>query len=131
MAKPKKESIFEKPKADKDDEVDEVPMGFKEGDEHDETPEEIELKMHVGGKEVDTSTEEGREKLMEDDEVAEWEEGFAEGAEDPEIAHCAHCGKVLGQDPKKIIERKINDEKEVQFCSEQCASAGIKHGKKE
>lgn len=131
MAKPKKETIFEKPKQDKDDEVDEVPMGFKEGDEHDETPEEVELKMHIGGKEVDTSTEEGREELREDDEVADWEEGFAAGASDPELAHCAHCGKVLSQDKAKIVERKLQGEKEVQFCSDKCAAAGIKHGKKE
>ena len=125
MAKPKKETIFEKPNVDKEDEVDEVPMGFKEGDEHDETPEEIELKMHVGGKEVDTSTEEGREELREDDEVADWEEGFAEGAEAPELAHCAQCKKVLSNDPHKVIERKIKDT-EFQFCSDKCAAMGVK-----
>jgi hypothetical protein len=130
MAKPKKESIFEKPKVDSDEAVDEVPMGFKEGDEHDETPEEIEHKMHIGGKEADTTTEEGREELREDDEVADWEEGFAEGSEKGDLGHCAQCNKVLSNDKSKIIEKKINDEDEVQFCSEKCAKAGVK-GKKE
>jgi len=124
----KKESVFEKRKTD-DEEISDEPMGFKEGDEHDETPEEVKVKMHVGGKEVDTYTEEGREELLEDDEVSAGEEGFAEGEEEAEKAHCAGCGKVLGQDKKTIIEKEF-DHVIVLFCSETCAKAGRQHGKK-
>jgi len=130
MAKKKKESIFEKPgKQEKDEQTDEVPMGFKEHEEHDETPDELESKMRVGGKEVDVYTTEGREELMEEDEVAGWEEGFAEGEDNPELAHCAHCGNVLSQDEEKVIEREI-DHTTYLFCSAACATKGVKHAKK-
>jgi len=103
--------------------------GFREGGEHEEAPEEVEHKMHVGGAEVDVYSEEGRVELMEDDEVAEWEEGFAKGEENSELAHCAACGKVLSQDESKVIEREIQNETHL-FCSDKCASAGVQHGKK-
>lgn len=109
-----KQSPFEKRKTDDEEISDDKDT---EGDEHDETPEEVKVKMHIGGKEVDTYTEEGREELMEDDEVSPAEEGFAEGEEEAEKAHCAGCGKVLGQDKKTIIEKEFDHEK-VLFCSD-------------
>jgi hypothetical protein len=121
-----KQSVFDKRKSDDEDISDGKDT---EGDEHDETPEEIETEMHTGEKDADTYTEEGREELMEDDEVSEWEEGFAEGEEESEKAHCAACGKVLSQDKKKLIEREF-DHVIFLFCSEKCASAGRQHGKK-
>jgi hypothetical protein len=125
MPKEQKPTIFEK----QDEEIDEVPEGFREGDDHDATSEEVELKMHVGGAEVDVYTEEGREELAEDDEVADWEEGFASGENDPEQAHCAACGKVLSQDKDEVVEREIRHERKL-FCSDKCAQTGIQHGQK-
>ena len=116
------------PDAD-DEKVVEQPEGVSEHDEHTDTPEEIEHKMHVGDVEVDMYSTEGRDELMEDDEITELEQGFAEGEDNPELAHCAGCGKVLSQDESKIIEREI-DHKTALFCSDACASAGIQHGKK-
>ena len=125
----KKPTIFDKPKEEDAEEISEEPMGFREHEEHEETPEEFEAKMHIGGAEVDMYTEEGREELMEDDEIADWEEGFAEGEDEPEKAHCAGCGKVLGQDKSRIVEREISHITYF-FCSDRCAKAGIQHAKK-
>jgi hypothetical protein len=121
-----KESVFEKRKTDDGDISEEKDT---EGDEHDETPEEVESDMSTGKKDADTYTEEGREELLEDDEVSPAEEGFAEGEEEAEKAHCAGCGKVLSQDKKTLIEKEF-DHKIVLFCSDQCAKAGRQHGKK-
>jgi hypothetical protein len=129
MPKKKAGTIFDKPKEEDAEEVSGEPGGFKELDEHDETPEEVKHKMHAGGAEVDVYTEEGREELMEDDEVSEWEEGFAEGETDPEKAHCAACGKVLSQDESKVVEREINHII-YNFCCDKCAAAGVQHAKK-
>ncbi len=130
MAKKPKPSIFEKPKrAAEEEKIEEQPEGFREHEEHPETPDEFKTKMRVGGAEIDVYTEEGREELVEEDEVAGWEEGFARGEDAPEIAHCAHCGKVLGQDESKLIEREI-DHTTYLFCSTVCATNGLKHAKK-
>lgn len=130
MPKKKKESIFERPKRSEDEEeIVEEPEGFKEHEEHDETSDERETKMHVGGAEVDMYTEEGREELMEDDEITEWEEGFAEGEDEPERAHCAQCGKVLSQNSSKLLEREMNHTTYL-FCSTNCLNKGVKHAKK-
>ena len=125
MPKKQKETIFEKPKQDDEEMVGEQ-EGFREHEEH---PDEIEHTMRVGGAEVDVYTEEGREELKDDDEVADWEEGFSKGEDDPELAHCAHCGKVLGQDQSSVIERE-SDHVTYLFCSAACADKGVKHGKK-
>ena len=129
MAKNKAGSIFDKPKKEDAEELSGEPNGYKEGDEHDETPEEMEQKMSTGEAETDVYSEEGREELMEDDEVSEWEEGFAEGEAEPEKAHCAGCGKVLGQDKSKIVEKEVKHTI-YYFCCDKCASAGIQHAKK-
>jgi len=125
----KKPTIFDKPKEEDEEEITGEPEGFREHGEHEETPEEFEAKMHAGGAEVDMYTEEGREELMEEDEIADWEEGFAEGEDEPEKAHCAGCGKVLGQEKSGIVEREINHTLYF-FCSDRCAKAGIRHAKK-
>ncbi|MEM2916323.1 MAG: hypothetical protein QXT19_03130 [Candidatus Woesearchaeota archaeon] len=129
MPKKKAVTIFDKPKEEDAEEISEEPEGFRELEEHPENPEEFRQKMDVGGAEIDVYTEEGREELMEDDEVAEWEEGFAEGEREPEKAHCAGCGKVLSQDESKIVEREI-DHIIYNFCSDKCAKAGLQHAKK-
>lgn len=72
----------------------------------------------VGGEEI--YSDKGREKMLEDDEIEPWEEGFMEGAEGGgEKAKCANCGKVLEQDSMNIIEKEIDNELKW-FCSEDC-----------
>ncbi len=80
-----------------------------------------------GEHEGDIYDEEGREKLVEGDEINEAEEGFVEGFEEGEHeAKCAECGIELVD--KDIIEEDIDDE-HYHFCSEECASA-FESGKK-
>ena len=45
-----------------------------------ETSEEIRGEMDIGEKEEDPYTQEGREKMEDEDEMENWEEGFMEGA---------------------------------------------------
>jgi hypothetical protein len=132
MAEKKKPSIFEKPKEEPgEDEVSESPEQFlDESEEHTESPEDVELKMRVGDKPVNVYTEEGREELLEEDEIGTWEEGFARGEDEPELAHCAACGKVLSQDESKLVEKEIGHVIRL-FCSDKCAQAGVQHGKKQ
>lgn len=124
----KKESIFEKTgKPEKGEEIEESPEQFlDESEEHDA---EVEVRMSAGDAAVDVYSEEGREGLIEDDEIAEWEEGFSRGEDEPEVAHCAGCGKVLSQDESKLIEREI-DHTTYLFCSTACVDKGLKHAKK-
>ena len=77
-AKKKKASIFEGDlkKQGIQPEKDE----FLEPEEHPEESDELEQKMRVGEKEEDIYTEEGQEELLDDDEIAPWEEGFSKGA---------------------------------------------------
>jgi hypothetical protein len=131
MPKKKAPTIFEKPKrAPEEEEITEEPEQFRdEKEEHAEPADDFATKMRVGGAEVDVYTEEGREELMEDDEVGMWEEGFSRGEDEPELAHCAGCGKVLSQEESKLIEREI-DHTTYLFCSTACANNGLKHAKK-
>jgi len=97
---------------------------FLESEEHEESSDEVEAKMHAGEKDADVYSEEGREELLEDDQVSPAEEAFAEGAVDRgRQGKCAHCGKVLSQDQKEVIEREIDHKIEF-FCSDECASKG-------
>jgi hypothetical protein len=117
----KKGSIFEK---DRDSEFIDEPEEFLEGDEHSDSHEEHEIKIHVGGQEADVYTEEGREELTEDEgEISAWEEGFSEGAEGSESAHCENCDKPLGDREENVIEKEVKG-KILLFCSEKCAKAG-------
>ncbi len=127
MAK-KKGSIFEKDKASEF--VDEPEEFLDDPEEHVESHEDAELKIHIGDKEADVYTEEGREELTVDEgELAPWEEGFSEGAEGRgKEGNCAHCGKVLGdreEKAKNVIEREYRGELML-FCSEKCAKSGPK-----
>ncbi len=97
---------------------------FLESEEHAESSDDVETKMHIGEKDADVYTEEGREELLEDDQVSPREEAFSEGATDRGgQGKCAACGKVLSQNQEEIIEREI-DHKPVFFCSNECASKG-------
>lgn len=104
--------------------VDEYAPADEQGILKKETSEEKQLAMEKGEKDEDVYSEEGREELVEDDEIDAWEEGFSEGAEGKgELATCAHCGKVLNQSKKKLIEREIDGELFL-FCSKECAKKG-------
>ena len=97
---------------------------FLESEEHSESSDDVETKMHTGEKAVDVYSEEGREELLEEDEISPREEAFSEGATDRgSQGKCAHCGKVLSQDQNEVIEREI-DHKPHFFCSNECAAKG-------
>ena len=70
-------------------------------------------------KETDVYSEEGREDLVDSDEITPEEEGFMEGAEgDGQKAKCRKCGKPLVDD---VVEREVNGET-CRFCSDTCAT---------
>ena len=70
--------------------------------------------------EKDIYSEGGREKLVEDDEIEPWEQGFMQGAEGGgQGAKCRKCGKPLVD--KEIVEKEIDGEN-YRFCSEECAN---------
>lgn len=99
---------------------------FLEPGEHDPSCVDHDMKIQVGEKEENVYTEEGRESLVEDDEIEPWEEGFSEGADhEGSLGTCAHCDKVLGEDKGSIVEKEYDGEVWF-FCSEGCAKAGIK-----
>ena len=106
-----------------------------EDETHDEgvkkTPDELKAEMEAGKKSEEVYTEEGREKLAEDDEVEPFEQGFMEGAEGRgEQNCCAECGKLLGEEEKEIIEREFDGELKW-FCSEEHAQNYAKKREKE
>jgi len=99
---------------------------FLESEEHEGTHEDNGLRIQIGDKEADIYTEEGREELEESEEVAPWEEAFAEGATGKgEKGVCANCGKPLPQEEDKVIEQEYRGDI-YWFCSQKCAKAGVK-----
>ncbi|MCD6589900.1 hypothetical protein J7K74_01800 [Candidatus Woesearchaeota archaeon] len=64
-------------------------------------------------------SDEGREELLEGDEISPEEEGFMQGYNNEDVAKCAFCHKPL-LDPSTVVERII-DNKVYRFCSEECA----------
>ncbi|RMD58635.1 hypothetical protein D6825_00185 [Candidatus Woesearchaeota archaeon] len=97
---------------------------FEEDFEHEASHDEQRIKVSIGEEEEDVYTVEGREEMLDDDEIKPWEEGFVEGAEHGgEQATCAHCGKVLGGIESGVVEREYRGEI-LFFCSEKCAQAG-------
>ena len=65
-------------------------------------------------------SEVGREELLDDDEIAPWEEAFMEGAEGRGgQASCKQCGKLLSQDKSSVVEKKFGDHN-LFFCSDIC-----------
>jgi len=94
---------------------------MEEDELNDKNSEETEEDMETGQKEEDVYSEEGREKLTEDAEISETEEGFMEGAEGRgEMNCCAYCGKNLGEDEEGVVEREFDGEIKW-FCSEEHA----------
>ena len=73
-----------------------------------------------GKQEEGIYSDEGREEMLENDEIDAFEEGFMKGAEmDGQNAKCRKCGRMLVK-REEIVEREI-DEKLTWFCSEECA----------
>ena len=74
----------------------------------------------IGKKEGNVYTQEGREELLENDEISATEERFMEGAEGGgQDAKCALCGAVLG-DMESTYERDFDGDI-YYFCSEEHA----------
>ncbi len=68
----------------------------------------------------DVYSEEGREDLVDGDEITPAEEGFMEGAHNGgQGAKCRKCGKVLTDD---FIERRKGEDI-FRFCSEDCSES--------
>jgi len=104
----------------KDEEVVGEKDEFLESEEHAGSHEEQKIKLHTGEKETDVYTKEGREDLQEEEgEIANWEEGFAEGAAGKGgRTNCAQCKAVLTQQ-HDVVEREI-DGTLTWFCSGPC-----------
>tara|TARA_Y100000031_G_C8015372_1_gene290023 strand:+ start:127 stop:396 length:270 start_codon:yes stop_codon:yes gene_type:complete len=66
----------------------------------------------------DVYTEEGRANLIEDDEIEDQEQAFAEGYENENLTICATCGDLLKDD---VVEKEVDDVT-YRFCSEECAN---------
>lgn len=88
------------------------------------TKDEIREDIDGGVDDKEVYSEQARDKLVEEGEIAPWEEGFMEGAEGRgQMASCARCGKLLTQGKDKVFQRKINGKKML-FCSEEHAEKG-------
>jgi hypothetical protein len=99
----------------------------EEDELEEKTPEEIEGEMEQGKKDETVYSEEGREKLKEDGEIEDWEEGFMEGAEGRgEENSCTECGKLLGEEETEVYEREFDGEIK-KFC---CESHAQKYAEK-
>ncbi len=87
----------------------------------------IEEEIKKGDREEDVYFDEGREHLLEDDEIDELEEGFMKGYEEgSKMSKCANCGKIL---EAEFVEEEFHDEVH-RFCSEECATKFEKrHGR--
>lgn len=79
-------------------------------------PEE-DYKVEEGDELGGVYSEEGREKLVEEDEIEGWEEGFMEGADmDGQLGKCANCGDMINERcEEKEIEGKLR-----RFCCKSC-----------
>ena len=77
-------------------------------------------RMQIGEEDADVYSETGRDLMEESDEIAPWEEGFSEGAEEKSgLSVCFACGKPLG-DRGDVTEREFKGEIRW-YCSEKCA----------
>jgi hypothetical protein len=87
-------------------------------DFEDKTEDEVDQEMETGELEEDVYTEEGRENLVEDDEISTAEEGFMEGADDlGQQGKCANCGAML--DMENTVEKEVDGDIHW-FCSDRC-----------
>lgn len=89
-----------------------------------ETKDEQRKKMDEGEMDEDVSTEEGREKLVEDGEISPTEAGFSEGAEGRGgMTSDARTGELLGDKKDEVFEKKEEGKKKL-FASKENAEKG-------
>lgn len=106
------------------------PDEIKKEDKDMETSEEVKEEMEEGTRDEEVYSEEGREKLEEDDEISPEEAGFMEGAEGlGQDAKDALTGEPL-MDDDRVFEREING-KRYRFASEENADKFAKKLEKE
>jgi len=92
------------------------------------SPERKKLDLEDNEMDDDVYTKEGRENLVEDAEIADWEEGFMEGAaKTGSGAKCRNCGKIL-MDADSVVEKEIDNE-DMKFCSDHCSESFEKRRK--
>ena len=76
-------------------------------------------KMAKGLEDQDVYSDEGREALVEGDEISAGEAGFMEGAEgDGQQGKCQSCGKAL-LSAEETFEKEIDGDGKF-FCSDEC-----------
>lgn len=111
MAKTTKKKSIEK-----EEEEEKVYPEEEQGILPEETSEELTEAMDEGEKDEDVYTEEGIQKLEENDEIEPWEEGFVEGAKDfGQLGKDALTGEpLMGADD--IVEMELG-EKMYRFVS--------------
>jgi hypothetical protein len=86
----------------------------------DQDPEEKKKDMEEGEQDEDVYSEEGREKLTEDREIEDWEEGFMDGAEKGgQLGKDALTGEPL-TDIENVVEAEI-DSKVYRFVNQENA----------
>lgn len=112
MAEQRKKKADHRPK--KDDptvhakEEDDVYPAEEQGIMAEETSEQKEQAMEHGDEDEDIYSEEGRDKLEEDDEIDPWEEGFMAGASQAgQLGKDALTGEPL-MDVDKVVESVID-----------------------
>ena len=110
--------------------IDEKYDFIEDTDEREEPDDEKGAMMNEGELEENVYSDVGREKLVEDDEMEQWEEGFSMGAEDGgRGAKCRYCGKIL-INKEDAHERRIEGEL-CFFCSEEHVGKYIEKKEKE
>jgi hypothetical protein len=108
------------PRDVEEESIDERDEFIEDTDERPESKDEKRKEMEEGELDEDAYSEAGREKLVEDDEMEDWEAGFSKGAEEGgRDAKCRYCGKIIIE-KDGVIERKVDGEL-CFFCSDEHA----------
>jgi len=99
-------------------------------------PEELEGKIILKdvveeGKKVEKTSDniydaDERKAMLEEESLRDYEEGFMEGYENPQLIECDNCGKLV--DIAKAIEWEI-DKVPHWFCSQNCLDSFLKKKK--
>ena len=111
-------------------EEDDVYPAEEQGITTEETSEQKEQAMEHGDEDEDIYSEEGRDKLEEDDEIDPWEEGFMEGASQAgQLGKDALTGEPL-MDVDKVVESVI-DGKTYRFVNKKNAQQFSEKKRKE
>ncbi|MBD3313474.1 hypothetical protein GF345_03460 [Candidatus Woesearchaeota archaeon] len=118
------------PKDIEEESIDEKNEFIEDTDERPETDDEKDKMMEEGKLEEDVYSDVGRENLVKDGEIEDWEEGFAKGAEEGgRDAKCRYCGKILIE-KENVVEREIDGDLYF-FCSDEHAGKYLQKKQKE